>query len=297
MLLLAALLAILTPFVLWPMRRSSEPRYGGRSLSSWLDESCAPTMVRQHQATQAILQIGTNALPHLFQHIKYNQPAWRNATTPQFATLRGLPLAGRFIPRLLYLDRAAVRAEMAVYALGAMGQTAAPAHPDLVRLACDATQTAASERAIRILTWTGSTATNAVGLLLSNAPPNIRMKTLNYIAVQHDQSILQALRPALIHQLHDADDNVAVSAASILTWLKHTQPEATLALFVETLGSPKPKVRIEAIKGIATFDRFALQAVPSVVPLLTDTDFSVRKQATNFVLMLAPEMLTNAPRH
>jgi hypothetical protein len=35
------------------MPRKPEPYYEGRSLSSWLDASCAPNLVRQYQATQA----------------------------------------------------------------------------------------------------------------------------------------------------------------------------------------------------------------------------------------------------
>ena len=35
------------------MPRKPEPHYEGRSLSSWLDASCAPNLVRQYQATQA----------------------------------------------------------------------------------------------------------------------------------------------------------------------------------------------------------------------------------------------------
>jgi len=281
----AVVIAVTVTLLLWP---NHEPMYHGHSLSYWLDESCAPTMVRQHEATQAILQMGTNALPGLLQHLKHKPGAWTSVTS-KFSKLRESPHGYRFIPRWLSIDRPAVRAEMAVYALIAPGEPAAPAYPELLVIACDPTQPKAAQRAVRVLTLS----TNALGLVLSSGCPNIRVRAIHQIGMWHDQTLLQALRPALIQQLHDDDDNVAISAAGTLSWLKLTQPEATLPVFIEALGSPKSKVRAQVIQEIATFGTLAVPAVPSVAPLLLDPDLSVRKEATNLLRMIAPEVFTN----
>jgi len=296
LLLLAVSSAILIALILWVMPRKPEPHYDGRSLSSWLDASAyGPTLVRQHEATQAILQMGTNALPGLLQYIKYKPAAWKHSTTTTFSKLREAPLVGRFIPRSLATDRAAVRAEAAVYALVALEETATYAYPELARLACTATEPEASERAIRVLILRRADATNAIGFVLSNAPPQIRLKTLLHINVQRDLSLLLALQPALIQRLHDDDEEVAKWAGIIITQLKRQDPKMVLGILLQEINSPRPKIRAEVIKNISTFDSFALPAVPSVVPLLVDADYSVRKEATNLLRMIAPEALTNAP--
>jgi hypothetical protein len=234
-------------------------------------------------------------VPYLLEWIRYTPPRWKKTTTIALTKLKTIPLVGRTIPFSMTTDAAAVRAETAVYAFDALGQTAAYAYPDLVRLACDATEPDISERAIRVFfIRRSSAATAAVGLLLSNAPPQIRLKTLAYIGAQHDFSVIRALRPALVKNLHDHDDEVARRAASDLSWLKHGETEATLSIFVEALSSATPNVRAWLIEMISSYDTAAAPAVPSVVPLLTDADPAVRKEATNFLRMIAPEALTNS---
>jgi HEAT repeat protein len=282
--------------LLWVTLHNSEPRYQGRSLSSWLDAwAHGHTLDQQAEAKQAIVEIGTNAVRYLLKQIRYNPSRWKKTTTIALTKLETIPIVGRTIPFSMTTDAAAVRAETAVYAFDTLGETAAYAYGDLVRLACDTTEPEISERAIRVFFMRRlSAATAAVGLLLSNAPPQIRLKALAYIGAQHDFSVIRALRPALVQNLHDQDDEVARRAASALSWLKHGESEATLSTFLEALSSATPKVRAYLIVMIASYDTAAAPAVPSVVPFLTDADPAVRKDATNFLRMIAPESLTNS---
>jgi hypothetical protein len=268
----------------------------GRSLTYWLDESSAPTMERQHAARQAIQQMGTNALPGLLQHLKHKPGAWTSVTS-KFSKLQESPRGYRFIPRWLSIDRPAVRADSAMYALGELAQTGVTAYPDLAALACDAAQPEAAERAIRVLAWTGSTATNALAFVLSNAPQQIRLHTLSFIIMKRDLRLLRPLQPTFIRSLHDADEEVAKRAANALLELKHAEPQAILAIYVEELHTTTPAVRAELITLIATFDTGAAPAAPSVAPLLLDADPLVRKEATNCLRRIAPEALKNASPH
>jgi HEAT repeat protein len=294
LLTLSSILAI--AILLWAVLRSPEPRYQGHSLSAWLHIWAFSHTVKQpEEAKQATIQIGTNAVPFLLQYIRYKPPRWKKPTTTAFRKLKDIPLAGRLIPLSMTIDEAAVRAETAVYAFDALRETAAYAYPDLARIACDSTQPEASERAIRVLILRRASATDAIGLVLSNAPPQIRLKTLHYVGGQHDQALLHALQPVLLQRLHDDDDEVARWAAINLTELKHTQPEAILALLLDALKSTTPKVRAVVIECISTYDTAAIPAVPSLVPFLADADPTVRKQTTNILRMIDPQALTNAP--
>jgi len=295
LLLLILLTILLVAVLLRVLLRTSEPIHQGKPLSYWLHTwAYSPGLKEKEEAKQATLHIGTNAVPFLLQYIDYTAPRWKKTTTDAFRKLKNTPLVGRIIPGPMTLDDAAVRAETAVYVFDALGQTAAYAYTDLARLACNARKPEPSERAIRVLMLRRSGATNALGLVLSNAPTRIRLKTLLYVLGQHDLSLLRALQPALIHCLHDPDDDVVKWAAFNLTELKNAEPEAILAILIDALNSSNFKVRTDLIKCIATYDMAAAPAVPSVVPFLTDADPGVRKEATNFLRMIAPEILTNS---
>lgn len=285
---------VLIPLIVCVTLRTPEPRYKGQSLSAWLHNyDHAHTQIEEREAKQAIVNIGTNAVPFLLQYMRYTPRPWKRSITDALAKLKGMRFAGRFIPYSMTTDAVSVRAQTAAYAFDILGPAAAYAYPDIAQLACTATDPRASELATMVLIMRRADATNAIGFVLSNAPPPIRMQMIGRIATQRDQRLLQAVRPALIECVRAEDEEAARWAVSTLLTLKHSQPEATLALFIECLTNAKPKVRAEAIICIATFQTAATPAVPSVVPLLTDTDPSVRKEATNMLRMIAPEALTN----
>jgi hypothetical protein len=146
MLLLAVFAGALTIVLLWATLHNPEPRYQGRSLSDWLYAwDHGHTLDQQAEAKRAIVEIGTNAVPYLLERIRYKPPRWKKTTTIALTKLKTIPLVGRTIPFSMTTDAAAGRAETAVYAFDTLGQTAAYAYPELVRLACDATGPEISE--------------------------------------------------------------------------------------------------------------------------------------------------------
>src|SRR5947209_3191320 len=59
-------------------RREREPEYKGKPLSFWVRDLRAQGMPEGHTlADEAILHIGTNALPYLLKWIQYKQPAFK----------------------------------------------------------------------------------------------------------------------------------------------------------------------------------------------------------------------------
>ena len=79
--LVGALVVVLIP------SRKGEPSYGGKRLSEWVDSysySIDRGQYTPKQRDQAILGIGTNALPYLLKWIRYETPPWK---TKLFGTL------------------------------------------------------------------------------------------------------------------------------------------------------------------------------------------------------------------
>jgi HEAT repeat protein len=113
--------------LLWPR----EPEYQGRRLSAWLRDLIAPDPALHLPARQAILALGTNALPALERHLQARD-SWLGqlVTTAQ----------GRLPYRLWVAAMQATRARnalerrwQAAVALNALGPAAAPALPALAR--------------------------------------------------------------------------------------------------------------------------------------------------------------------
>jgi hypothetical protein len=276
--------------------REHEPCYKGKPLRSWLDDLADYSVSQREEAKQAVLQIGSNAVPSLVRYIRYSPPFGKKSAVTAFNKLSRYPITGHIIPCSLTYDVAEVRAETAIQSFHILGQAGSAAYPQLTRLACDATQPEVSTRAIKVLVFT-SGATNAVHEVLSHACPQIQFETLIYMGQQSVYFPPRVLWPDLIQLLHSGDDDVIRLAAALLVEVKHSQPEAMLAIFIDALRSPKFKVRTQALVSIETFDTAAIPVVPLVTPLLDDPDLSVRKEATNFLRMFAPAAFTTPQPH
>jgi len=127
LLLLALAVLVVQDRLLWPR----EPEYQGRRLSAWLRDLIAPDPALHLPARQAILALGTNALPALERHLQARD-SWLGqlVTTAQ----------GRLPYRLWVAAMQATRARnalerrwQAAAALNALGPAAAPALPALAR--------------------------------------------------------------------------------------------------------------------------------------------------------------------
>lgn len=114
--------------VVWPRER--EPVYNGVPLSEWLRRFNDD----EPQSREAIQRIGTNALPHLVGWIQYEPPAWGRSLN----CLHGkLPSSIQKIAllRLLFRDKAELRAELAVEAFWALRAEGTSATDQLLQLA------------------------------------------------------------------------------------------------------------------------------------------------------------------
>ena len=78
--LIAIVLLALAALVAWVLVLADrEPGWQGRALGAWLRDSDADKPEVRASATDAIRQIGTNALPLIIQRLQH--PDWRSTST------------------------------------------------------------------------------------------------------------------------------------------------------------------------------------------------------------------------
>ena len=102
--------------------------------------------------------------------------------------------------------------------------------------------------------------------------------------------------PALVTCLADEDDALAIQAATALRCLR-LRPDLVLPALTGRLQDPRPNIRITAAETLGSFGEPARLAVRPLMLLLHDPESDVREAATNALLEIAPEALTNAPSH
>ena len=300
--LLAALVLVAVSF------RNREPHYKGHSLSYWVtlygdtawDEGGDP------KAREAISHIGTNALPFLLNWIRYEQQPSRVRTAAISFFSRRVPKAitPESLVRWVCEDKEKSKADGAVHAFYALGSQIRPALPELFRLMNDRSSTNASprfqlapcERAELALLYSRND--DALPLFLAhiantNAPNRASVAFL--IGQYRLTTNAGPALAALVQCLMDNDREVRESAAEALSrgcLYPNTVVPALTNYLAESTNYILRRRIIWVLGDIATQSR---PAQPFLVAALQDPDASVRKQATNALLEIAPEILTNTP--
>ncbi len=75
----------------------------------------------------------------------------------------------------------------------------------------------------------------------------------------------------------------------------NVEPELVVPILTDNLQGPAPEPRATAAYLLSVFGEDGRPAVPALLSLLSDADKSVRTAATNALLKIAPEVLTNTP--
>ena len=164
-------------------RPAPEPEYGGMRLSEWVDSISGAAdrpgrSKERKEAVEAILQIGTNAIPFLVNSIGYEEPAWK---TKLYATVNNLIRHAH--PSWYLRDKRLARQRVAEFLLAAFGQGAKPAIPELTRLLNDPKASASATRAAAVLANIGNAGLPPLLGRLTNhvANPILRMALVNHI--------------------------------------------------------------------------------------------------------------------
>jgi hypothetical protein len=286
-------LAGLGVVALWPAER--EPEYDGKKLSEWL-EICtyqdAKSPVRQ-RGEEAIRHIGTNGLPWLLHWMDYEIPGWkRKLLYSKYWRTVPAPLAHRIAKR----DRLAFDM-LAGFRI--LGPAATPAIPDLMRK-LDTWPHRSSDRAFGSLGYIGGDALFPLLCIATNRnrPLPLRQKAMETIAYgkfnldtgKEDESspFVPVLTPYLVEDGMDEATMTAIMSRC------GTTPDVALQILTQAESSKSAHVREWAVHLVGTFRTNATpEAIPELLKFLRDPDLKVREEATNAILKIAPEGLTN----
>ena len=252
---LALILSALA-LVLFAASRTSEPRYGGRPLSSWLQQHWQTgTMETQRVAEieAAIRAIGAEkALPTLLRLVKTRH-------SPARAWM--IDKAERYHIRFLHLHSADDCQLQGIAGFEVLGTNCAPAVEELTRLLAE------KELAFVAVRCLGSIEKPAEAALcqgLSNADWQVRNWSVNALASATDdvEVYINRIKPCL----NDVEPSVRLSTVLALAD-QNEAPELAVPLLVTALHDPDDGVSSHAASGLASFGTNALSAWPTLTNL------------------------------
>lgn len=189
--------------------RESQPQYQGRSLSSWLAISYEQGSVSDEAAREAVLHIGTNALPYLLRWIQHEPPNWR------YSLERVLPsriwdnqsfqgfIAGRYGMRAAY-------GSQGFYILGT---NAIAALPELERLMKSNTTPVTARRALSAIVCIGQPALPVLERALADTNQIYRYQIPSFLQVMAMRDGPAAYLPLMRKAVTNDDQMVRDSAA------------------------------------------------------------------------------------
>src|SRR3954471_25027000 len=118
------MVGLLAPLPLLFVPKNPEPVYKGRKLSEWVWVVATTKEVVQTEAEDAIRAIGTNGIPFYVQWVTYNPNLIKGIQLEV-----GAKISEWRSSSMSEKDRRTVRAWVAGWALGRLGERAAPAIP------------------------------------------------------------------------------------------------------------------------------------------------------------------------
>jgi len=289
--------------VLFLILSPKEPKYQGRTLSQWLvsyDPAATPEARREPE--EAILHIGTNGLPLLLQWIRSQDPD-RLSQIRRAARFRrvvnSMPIPATLRKRLLE-DQRWLRFKRATDALAALGPVAAPAIPELTHL-LNSTNDDFVNKAAFVLPHLGPDALPPLMAVLTNIPVPTRSiiaaRYMHYLGTNAAPAV-----PVLVKCIDDPDFGLRQFALYSLGELRLNPDLVVPALDLRIFTMQQKAIDEDAevfiwiaSSALAKFGPQAASAVPTLLTCLTNHSAHVRKAATNALLKIAPEVLTNAP--
>lgn len=318
LLLLAFILAALVvqDRLLWP----SEPEYLGRPLSAWLRDLTAPDPAVNQPARQAVLAMGTNALPALERHLRA-----RDSWLGQWVTAA----QGRLPHRLWVLAMQTTRARnalerrwQAAVALSVLGPAAAPALPALLRALEDPEPRVVTHAAEALFLigppawpglvgalrstndhtfYTAGYALRRVGAALSNQAPALVEVFLETSAPRREAltPLLAALGESAVAALGQrlADTNAA-RVEQVVTALRQMIAREFGALrgVAALMNHPDARVRAGAARVLGGEALWPRSSINALIQALGDPEASVRTAAAEALAEAAQwtDWVTNA---
>jgi hypothetical protein len=285
-------------FVCLP-RRGVGPLYGGRRLSEWAaiyskDIGEDVSAADNEAAAEAIRGIGTNALPYLLQWIDYEPAAWRYKNFQKLPTsLQQTPLANW----LFFPDQRGFDSESIAAAFAALGPIASPAIPELMQRTNRTNSPAKINNAIFALCSLAPIGVQEMEKILSD--PQRAGQPWTMFWIRKIGTNARPFIPVLVDHLDHSNVWTAQLAAQIMGEFK-SESDIVVPALASALshGSAfydgRRYVQVAAARALGEFGESARPAVGALCSALTNANASIRWEATNTLLKIAPETLTNA---
>ncbi|MEY2429418.1 MAG: hypothetical protein QOJ40_2303 [Verrucomicrobiota bacterium] len=284
---------------------SGEPEYKGKRLSQWLQiygdnynaepfDGIEPRNAKL-EAREAILQIGTKAIPWLTKWIGFeNRPPIRD----ELSAIGWAP-ANRALGRVWrYVDRIGEKANYAALGFEILGERANGAVPALTRLLRSTSPTnqyprPTIPRPAEALGWIGKEGLPALAEYVADARNGQdRAAVVSFLGHASDRLGTNAnfLVPGLVNGLQGTDIYLATTCAVALRRLK-VDPETVAPALGKTLNSNDRGLVMNVISALEEKGRKAESAVPALIELVNGPDGSIGKAAGAAVRVIAPERL------
>ena len=278
-LLAGASVAVLALAFWFLLLRNSEPVHDGRRLSEWVEMHREGSSMDQREAAVAIQAIGTNALPHLVEWLAY-QPSGLRSTLESMVRHGPNWLAqSQRIDAMLQADNR--RANCAAGAFVALGSAAAPAIPELERIARRKPENQqANALALESLGYIGPQAIPTLTNLLVTVEYDALLRVTSLLSALQRQGTKASMAfPVLFHQLQSENPDDVWAAADSLKSLRF-DAERVVPVLVARVADTNSGIQISAIYALSGFGRAAVQALPALTNALSDPDPMVRVHAS-----------------
>ena len=289
-------IAIAAAFLL--LAQNNEPSHRGHRLGWWVDQygNFEYPAERRAEAKEALLAIGTNAVPYLVNWI-------RNVDAEPASNLHPAD-------KDAFRKYTGERAASAAFAFSALGTNAEPVIPTLKAMVANATNGNVCILAERALVRMGPEGFAAVldvidtpglpqrGVIMqgSELAEHLRPPDATTLAGHEDPNFrTNSIRaaPVLLKCLGDNDTFVRQCAFRLLCFSDSTATVPALTNFIS--DSPPPEIRRQATEALAKHGTNAAVAVPFLLARFNSSDPEIRGEATNAIAQIAPEILAARP--
>ena len=280
-----------------------EPSLSGRPLSQWIQRYNSHPFSgfaeqTDDEAADAIRHIGTNGIPWLLAWLSYETPQWRRkleSTAADLASHIGdAPL--RITYALTQDEKKRLRADQAAYAFSALGPTAKPAAPALVRitrLGSVENGLGPDDRARLALGYIGLPAIPAIADELSNPSHGCNFR-LSWCLQDLGTNATGPLVPVLLLNLNYTNE-LATSSAIVTLGQLGLDRAVVVPAITRSLTDARAPVRQTAAFWLGKLGDAAASALPALTNALNDPDIRVASAALAAIHTLARDTQTNAP--
>ncbi len=268
---------------------SSEPSYGGRTLSKWvLDDALIGIGGQEEMRTvsNAIVHIGPQAVPYLVKWIAYERPGWNPALTQYLGSNFGKYKFTRKIQDPLM--RRWQLAEASVGAFSVLGAAADPAAPELTQILNrpGPPTDRAPMRALVALARIGPKGLPPLMAVL--ADPSRSNRWFIAFSITAMGTNARPAIPVLLRCLKDPDPALPPQALHALLAAR-AEPSLLVPALVECFEDPK--MRKTALTTVGGFGPAASNAVSALRKAFQDPDAGIRELATNALRHIDPTAL------